>query len=730
MRSKNPIKERGKQKGNKRLGNLMACLQSPKKNKLVDMIYSSKSPAKDYSRSAHSSRSDEIEHQLDVGNIEEAESSLRESGSLNYEEARALLGRYEYQKGNIEAALHVFEGIDIATITPKVRITLGSKGDTRKQRSRSFATLPMSVRTVSLILEAILLKAKSLQVLGRYKEAAQSCAVVLDIVESSLPTGLPEDFAADCKMHETLNNSVELLPELWKLVDSPREVIFSYRRALLHKWNLDTETTAKIQKEFAVYLLYSGGDAFPPNLRFQMDRSYVPKNNMEEAILLLMILLRKISLKKIEWDPTILDHLSYALSICGGLSALATELVQLLPGVIKRNDRYHSLALCHYGEGDELGALNLWRKVLKSGDDSDNIQALLMASKICGQNSNYVEGTEYALRALENVKGTCDARAGVASSLLGISLSAHSKSNVTDSERAKIQSESLLSLETAGKMTKLSDPGIIYQLSLENAEQRKLDAALYYAKLLLKLEGGSNIVTWILVARILSAKKRFYDAETIINAALDQTGKWDQGELLRTKAKLQIAQGQLKSTIKTYTELLAVLQVRSKSFGSENNLLEDAVNWNKSLEMDAWHNLAFVYISLLQWRDAEICLSKSKAIKQHSASRWHATGVLFEAKGFNTEALRAFEIALDEDPKHVPSLVSMAVVLKQVDGPSLPVVRSFLTEALRLDRMNSSAWYNLGLLYKDQGITLAREAADCFEAATMLEETAPVEPFR
>lgn len=85
------------------------------------------------------------------------------------QEARALLGRYEYQKGNIEAALHVFEGIDIATITPKVRITLGLKGDTRKQRSHSFATLPMSVRTVSLILEAIFLKAKSLQVLGRYK---------------------------------------------------------------------------------------------------------------------------------------------------------------------------------------------------------------------------------------------------------------------------------------------------------------------------------------------------------------------------------------------------------------------------------------------------------------------------------------------------------------------------------------------------------------------------------
>ncbi|KAL8089139.1 protein NPGR2-like isoform X1 [Apium graveolens] len=731
MKSKHLIKDQGRQKGNKRLRKLMACLRSPEqKIKLDDVTSSSKSPAKDYSRSGHSSRTDEIEHKLDVGNIEEAESSLRESGSLNYEEARALLGRYEYQKGNIEAALHVFEGIDIATITPKVRITLGLKGDTRKQRSHSFANLPMSVRTVSLILEAIFLKAKSLQVLGRFKEAAQSCAVILDIVESSLPAGLPEDFAADCKLHETLHSAVELLPELWKLVDSPREAIFSYRRALLHKWNLDTETTAKIQKEFAIYLLYSGGDAIPPNLRFQMDRSYVPKNNMEEAILLLMILLRKVSLKKIKWDPTILDHLSYALSICGGLSALATELVQLLPGIIKRNDRYHTLALCHYGEGDDSDALNLWRKLLKSGDDAANIQALLMASKICGENSNYVEGTNYALRALENVKGTCDVRAGVSNSLLGVSLSAHSKSNVKDSERAKLQSESLLSLEIAGTMTKLNDPRIVYHLSLENAEQRKLDAALYYAKLLLKLEGGSKIATWILVARILSAQKRFDDAETIINAALDQTGKWDQGELLRTKAKLQFAQGQLKNTIKTYTELLAVLQVRRKSFGFEDSLLEDAVNWNKNLEMDAWHDLAFVYISLLQWRDAEICLSKSKAIRQHSASRWHVTGVLYEAKGLHKEALRAFEIALDEDPKHVPSLVSMAGVLKKVNGPSLAVVRSFLTEALRLDRMNLSAWYNLGMLYKDKGSTMALEAAECFEAATLLEETAPIEPFR
>lgn len=72
----------------------------------------------------------------------------------------------------------------------------------------------------------------------------------------------------------------------------------------------------------------------------------------------------------------------------------------------------------------------------------------------------------------------------------------------------------------------------------------------------------------------------------------------------------------------------------------------------------------------------------------------------------------------------------MAVVLRRSGERSLRLVRSLLTEALRLDRMNYSAWYNLGLLYKNEGSALALEAAECFEAATLLEDTAPVEPFR
>ncbi|PKI32562.1 hypothetical protein CRG98_047060, partial [Punica granatum] len=65
----------------------------------------------------------------------------------------------------------------------------------RKPRNKAINNVPtsvMSMHSVSLLLEAILLKARSLEGLARYTEAAKECKMILDIVESALPNGLPE----------------------------------------------------------------------------------------------------------------------------------------------------------------------------------------------------------------------------------------------------------------------------------------------------------------------------------------------------------------------------------------------------------------------------------------------------------------------------------------------------------------------------------------------------------
>lgn len=391
-------------------------------------------------------------------------------------------------------------------------------------------------------------------------------------MESSLPHGLPENLDPNHKLHETLSNVVELLPYLWQLANRHHGAILSYRRILLHHWNFDTQKIAKIQKEFAVFLLYCGGEeAYPPNLVPQIDDSFVPKNNIEEAILLLMILLRKVSLVKINSDPSILDHLSYALSIAGGLGFLGRQLEELLPGiVIDDHDKHLLLALCCYGQGDNLSALNLLKVIYETCG-----LALLVATKIHVENCNSTEGVITAKRAIQVLKDKGDHQIlSVGYHLLGVSLSAYSRLAMTDLERVKTQHEALECLETAGRLTGMADSRILYDLGLENAVQRKLDAAFGYANRSLSLEGGSQIKGWMLLARILSAEKRFGDGEIVINAALDQTEKWDQGELLRTKAKLQLAQGEVKLAIQTYTCILAVLQVKYKSFEEQNKQLE------------------------------------------------------------------------------------------------------------------------------------------------------------
>ncbi|KAK4427836.1 protein NPGR2 [Sesamum alatum] len=710
---------------------MMKCICSGEHLRVDEIIPSSESLAtRDYSASGYSSRAGETDTKVDTSNIEEAESSLRESGFLNYEEARALLGRLEYQKGNVEAALRVFEGIDIAAVIPRIKITIVRRCELPRRHSQSDNTLPMSMHAVSLLIEAIFLKAKSLQALGRYTEAAQSCKVILDTFESAIPDGLPENLASDCKLLETLNKAVELLPDLSQLAYDPQEAILAYRRALLYQWNLDVETRTKLEKDFAIFLLYSGHDASPPNLRSQMEGSFAPRNNVEEAILLLLLILKKFMLKRIGWDPSILDHLGFALSIAGECRSLAHQIEELPPGTVEGKEKYTSLALCYHAEGDDMTALNLLRNLLNNRENHNCGFELLLASKICTEDSySLEEGIEYIYKLLAQSE-KCDQRASLANYLRGLSLSAQSRGVGSDAQRISRQSEALGALEIAQRTTKGKNSSILFSLSLENAEQRKLDAALYYAKQLLKLEAGSNVKTWILLARILSAQKRYVDAENMIDAALDEAGKWDQGELLRTKAKLQIVQGRLRDAVETYTKLLAVLQVQRKSFRAQQKLLKDKQNGSTNLEMETWHDLANVYTGLSQWRDAEICLSKSEAINPHSASRLHSAGLLYEAKGLPKEALKSFEKALDIEPNHIPSLISTAIILRQISNQSPPVVKSFLTDALRLDRTNSTAWYNLGLLYKSESSASALEAAECFEAAAILQESEPVEPFR
>ncbi|KAJ4774260.1 no pollen germination related 2 [Rhynchospora pubera] len=670
--------------------------------------------------------------------IEQAESNLREAADLNHEEARALLGRMEFLKGHKEAALSLYDGIDFRGAIPKMKAMLSSlSADPQKQHSRQSGEPPMQFSAVVLRLESLYLKSMALHDLGRYKDAAEECSMILDIAESALPNGLHRGSSVNQnKLHELVCNAAEFLPELHKLAGSTQEAISSYRQVLLTNWHLDPATVTSIQKDFAILLLYGGCEANSPGLRYQNGGSFVPTNNLEEAILLLMILLRKCNTKQIEWDPSVVQHLTFALSMSSQWEVLAREYEEILPSMLEKKERLHSLALCYFNEENDETALRLLRQMVDSREvnsgslDPVILRSWLLASKFCSDKTQYAkEAADFAKRAIaQSHKFQWSDVESIGERLLGISLSTQARFTSSDSDRVKLQKDALEALLNAEKKCG-NDPDVLQMLALEYAEERKLDEALKYAKRVMKLKFGSDVNVWILLARIFSAQKRYAEAESVVNAGLGETGKWDQLGLLRTKAKIYISQRQFKNAIETCTQILAVIQLRTRTFGAAMKFLK-GINNDRTIEMETWYDLAHVYLSMKQLKDVELCLSRLKAIRSYSSLYWHATGKLHETRGLVSEALGAYNKALDLDPGHVPSILSLAILLRQLGNRPLPVVRSLLTEALRLDRTNHVAWFQLGLLHEDEGTASAVESAECFQAAALLEETAPVEPFR
>jgi tetratricopeptide repeat protein 7 len=366
------------------------------------------------------------------------------------------------------------------------------------------------------------------------------------------------------------------------LAGSVPDAMSSYRRALLTNWNLNPAIVTDMQKDFAILLLYGGCEANSPNLRYHTGISFVPANNLEEAILLLVILLRKCNAKKIEWDPSLVHHLTFAMSLSSQFETLARKYEEILPSLQDKKERLYSLALCYFNEENDETAIHLLKQIVDSKEvesgfsDPVILNSLLLASKFCSNKTQYAKAAvDYSKRAIAGSrKIRCRNIEGIGDLLLGISLSTQARDTSSNSERVKLQKNALQALHNAEKKTGWNDHNVLHMLALEYAEQRKLDDALKYAKRVVKLKMDSDLNAWILLARILSAQKRYAEAADIVNAGLDETEKWDQLDLLRTKAKIHTAQEQFKSAIETHMQIFAVIQLRARTFSAGMEVLK------------------------------------------------------------------------------------------------------------------------------------------------------------
>lgn len=406
--------------------------------------------------------------------------------------------------------------------------------------------------------------------------------------------------------------------------------------------------------------------------------------------------------------------------------SLAKHVEQVLPGTFNRAEKWFFLALCYSAAGQNKAALSLVKKIagFSESKHEPHFPSFLLGAKLCSEDPKHaLEGIELGRRVIELANHQNEHFMDLAHKFLGVCYGNAARISVSDSERVLFHRESINSLNHAA-ISSNEDPDVMFSLGLENAMQRNMAAAFDNAMLYSDMVAGSSGRGWKLLALTVSAEQRFGEAESIVDLALDETGRIDQLELLRLKAVLQIAQEQPKQAIETYRLLLSLIQAQG---GLQTTNLDSEGLLERRLETEAWLDLAKIYSDLDSWRDAEICIGKAKSFDFYFPRGWHTTGELFEARSLYKEALIAFSISLSIEPDHVPSIVSTAQVLMKMGRQTLPIARSFLMNALRLEPTNDEAWLQLGLICKMEGSML--QAADCFQAAHELKLSAPVQSF-
>lgn len=108
------------------------------------------------------------------------------------------------------------------------------------------------------------------------------------------------------------------------------------------------------------------------------------------------------------------------------------------------------------------------------------------------------------------------------------------------------------------------DTSILFDLSLELAEHRQINAAVDCAKHCFNRGCGTRVHGWRFLALVLSVQEKHAEAEAVLDSALEETSLLEQGPLLRTRAKVQLALGQPLLAVQNYQVLLALLQAEKK----------------------------------------------------------------------------------------------------------------------------------------------------------------------
>ncbi|XP_034857514.1 tetratricopeptide repeat protein 7A isoform X3 [Mirounga leonina] len=522
---------------------------------------------------------------------------------------------------------------------------------------------------------------------------------------------------------------------------------------------------------------------------YEGDNLYCPKDNIEEALLLLLIsesmATRDVVLSRApeqEEDravslrnaAAIYDLLSITLGRRGQYVMLSECLERAMKFAFEEFHLWYQVALSMVACGKSAYAVSLLRECMKLRPSDPTVP--LMAAKVCIGSLHWLEEAErFAMVVIDlgEEAGEFLAKGYLA---LGLTYSLQATDATLKSKQDELHRKALQTLERAQQLAP-GDPQVILYVSLQLALIRQISSAMEQLQEALKVcRDDANALH--LLALLFSAQKHYQHALDVVNMAITEYP--ENFNLMFTKVKLeQVLKGpeealvtcrqmlRLWQTLYSFSQMgglekdgslgegvtlkkqsgmhLTLPDAHDADSGSRRassiaaSRLEEAMSELtvpssvlKQGPMQLWTTLEQIWLQAAELfmeqrhlKEAGFCIQEAAGLFPTSHSVLYMRGRLAEMKGSLEEAKQLYKEALTVNPDGVRIMHSLGLMLSRLGHKSL--AQKVLRDAVERQSTCHEAWQGLGEVLQAQGHSEA--AVDCFLTALELEASSPVLPF-
>ncbi|XP_041486917.1 tetratricopeptide repeat protein 7A isoform X3 [Microtus oregoni] len=433
-----------------------------------------------------------------------------------------------------------------------------------------------------------------------------------------------------------------------------------------------------------------------------------------------------------------------------------------------------ALLLLLISESMSAYAVSLLRECMKLQPSNPTVP--LMAAKVCIGSLHWLEEAEHFATVVISLGEEAGEFLPKGYLALGLTYSLQATDATLKSKQDELHRKALQTLERAQELAP-DDPQIIFYVSLQLALVRQISSAMEHLQEVLTVSRDDANALHLL-ALLFSAQKHYQHALDVINMAiteypenfnlmftkvkLEQVLKGPEEALVTCRQMLRLWQtlynfsqlGGLERdgsfeglTVKKQNGIHLTLPDAhdAESAGSRRassiaaSRLEEAMSELtittsvlKQGPMQLWTTLEQIWLQAAELfmeqrhlKEAGFCIQEAAGLFPTSHSVLYMRGRLAEVKGNLEEAKQLYKEALTVNPDGVCIMYSLGLMLSQLGHKSL--AQKVLRDAVERQSTCHEAWQGLGEVLQDQGQNEA--AADCFLTALELEASNPVLPF-